>query len=139
MVQDILQPLLAQAQVTDLVFNVAHSGLTLGDKASLGLAEEGRVAVLAETRARFLFWSRRKTRLLGYLSPADTAVILPRLQASDLLRVRIVGLTPEHLGQDGRAGMQISIWGHQPYVRRDQNRADPPVRLAVPPFRKKNG
>tara|TARA_R110002111_G_scaffold4203_2_gene24316 strand:+ start:481 stop:663 length:183 start_codon:yes stop_codon:yes gene_type:complete len=57
MVQDILQPLLAQAQVTDLVFNVAHSGLTLGDKASLGLAEEGRVAVLAETRARFLFWS----------------------------------------------------------------------------------
>jgi len=139
MVQDILQPLLAQAQVAEIAFNVARSGLTLGDKASLAIADEGRVAVLAETSAPFLLWSRRKMRLLGYLSPADGAIVLPRLEANDLLRVRIVGLTPEHLGQDGRAGMQISIWGHQPYIRQDAKHSDSPVQLAVPPFRKKSG
>lgn len=137
MVTEILQPLIPQARVTDLKVRVARSGLTMGDAASLQPAEEGRIAVFAITKTPFLFLTLRKNRLLGYLNEADSAVVLPRLVAGDVLRVRIVGLTPEHLGQDGLASLQLSIWGHQPYVRQEAKRADPPVRLTVPPLRKK--
>jgi hypothetical protein len=33
------------------------------------------------------------------------------LGRNDHLRVRIVGLTPEHLATDGKAEMYVSVWG----------------------------
>lgn len=145
--QETLQPLLSKAQVNDLLFNVARSGLSMGDTAWLILAEEGRVAVCASVKTQFLFWMRSKNKILGYLTDMDSAVVLPNLRANDALRVRIVGLTPEHLAPEGKAVLHVSVWGHRQYTPRPartkpqlaEKAAKPHPLLTTPPLQKKSG
>lgn len=146
-VQDILQPLLSKAQVTDLMLVIARSGLSMGDTAWLAEAENGRVVVWASTTARFLFWPTRKNQMLGYLGPEDSAIVMPFLRVGDTLRVRIVGLTPEHLAPEGQAELHISVWGHPQYAPRparttprlatESGKTRSPI--TTPPLHKKSG
>ncbi|MFT7059432.1 MAG: hypothetical protein ACJASV_001941 [Pseudorhodobacter sp.] len=127
-VQDIIQPLIPKAQVTGLRLAVASSGLSMGDKAELHLAEDGQVMVYAITQRPLLFWSRRKLRQLGYLGAQVSETLTAALRKGDALRVRIVGLTPEHLAADGVPELYVSVWGSAPLSKMQS-----PALTEIPP------
>lgn len=107
-----LQPLIHKARVMDLQLVLRSSGLSIGDKASVTLDAEGRVAIYAMARKRWLFLNRRAEVMLGHLGPQASRILTGPLQKGAPLRVRIVGMTPEHLAPDNRADLHVSIWGH---------------------------
>ena len=111
--QDILQVLIHKAPVQGLLLHIGRSGLCIGDAAELHLQADGRIAIFAQAKRPLLgVLPRRSLRHLGFLGPAATAVMTDPLQHSDHLRVRIVGLTPEHLAPDGAAEVYISVWSN---------------------------
>lgn len=110
--QDIMQPLIHKAPVLGLKVNVTRTGLCIGDPAELHLLPDGQIGIYAPARQRFLGIIPRKVLLhLGQLGPAATAIIGEALQRKIHLRVRIVGLTPEHLSASTGPEVYISIWG----------------------------
>lgn len=124
--QDILQVLIHKAPVQELQLHIGKSGLCIGDAAELHLQEDGRIGIFAQAKRPLLgILPRRSLRHLGQLGPAATAVMTEPLQHGDHLRVRIVGLTPEHLSPNGVAEVYISVWSN---THRMMN-----VRSAVPP------
>ena len=126
--QDILQVLIHKAPVQELQLHIGKSGLCIGDAAELHLQADGKIGIFAQAKRPLLgLLPRRSLRHLGYLGPAATAVMTEPLQHSDHLRVRIVGLTPEHLSPNGVAEVYISVWSN---THRMLN-----VRAAVPPLR----
>lgn len=128
--QDILQVLIHKAPVQELRLHIGKSGLCIGDAAELHLQPDGRVAIFAQAKRPLLgLLPRRALRHLGYLGPAATAVMLEPLRHSDHLRVRIVGLTPEHLSPTGAAEVYISVWSNTHRMLA----ARPPVPLSVSP------
>lgn len=112
--QDILQPILHSTEVVGLCGGINRTGLSIGDEATLLPAAEGVVEVAARIRRRFLLIRRSQLCVIGRLGPSATRLVAPLLERPDALRVRIVGITPEHLSRDGRAEMHVSIWGHLP-------------------------
>lgn len=108
---DILEPILHKASVSEFRITIRTAGLSIGDTAELHLCEDGTVAVYATILKRGLLFRRRKLAQVGLLGQRATALITPALRNRDHLRVRIVGLTPEHLSGDGRPEMNISVWG----------------------------
>jgi len=107
---DPMQPILAMTRLTDLRVHVAQSGLSIGDSATAAGTSDGSVAIFAPVRRYLLgLFRHHPMRLLGHLSPAASGLIAPALRAGQPFRVRIVGLTPEHLAPEPQ--VHISIWG----------------------------
>lgn len=110
--QDNLQPLIHKAAVLGLRINVTRTGLCINDPAELHLLPDGQIGIYALARKRFMGLLRPKSLLhLGNLGPAASALVLPALQDARHLRVRIVGLTPEHLSPETGAEVWVSVWG----------------------------
>ena len=111
--QDILQVLIHKAPVQGLLLHIGKSGLCIGDAAELHLQSDGKIGIFAQAKRPLLgILPRRSLRHLGYLGPAATTVMTEPLRHSDHLRVRIVGLTPEHLSPSGAAEVYISVWSN---------------------------
>lgn len=110
-VQDIIEPIIHKAAVTDLTHPLKNTGLSIGDPAELHLGTDGRIAVYVKIIKRSYLIRRRVQALIGYLSPKATPLLAPALRHGDHLRVRVVGLTPEHLATSGNPEMYISVWG----------------------------
>lgn len=110
--QDSKQPLIHKAPVMGLRVHVARAGLSIGDEASLERLSDGQIGIFAVIRHPFLglIPVRRRT-CLGHLGPMAETLIAPSLDHGDALRVRIVGLNPEHLAQENPPEIHISIWG----------------------------
>jgi hypothetical protein len=110
--QDNLQPLIHKAAVTGLRVNVTRAGLCINDPAELHLLPDGQIGIFAQARKGFLGLFRPKALLhLGQLGPTASALIATAIQDARHLRVRIVGLTPEHLAPTTGAEVWISVWG----------------------------
>lgn len=109
--QDIIEPIIHKATVYDLTMPLKSTGLSIGDTAELRLADDDRIAVYAHMSQRRFFIRRSVLRHFGYLGPSATVLLDPILRRGDHLRVRIVGLTPEHLATNGQAEMHVSVWG----------------------------
>ena len=118
MMQDMLQPLIHKAAVHSICVNVARTGLSIGDKATLVALPDGQVGVFAPLTRRFLgIFPRRVMVLIGALGPHATALIAPAVARAEQLRVRIVGLTPEHLATPPfGAEVHISVWGDPRHI-----------------------
>ena len=94
-------PLLAKVPVHDLQIHVGRSGLSLGDTVALSLDAHGRVIVTAMVRQRVLgVFGRTRLRSLGHLGPVIDQLLMPLIATGQELRVRVVGITPEHLSTD---------------------------------------
>lgn len=105
-------PLLAKVPVHDLQIHVGRSGLSLGDTVALSLDAHGRVIVTAMVRQRVLgVFGRTRLRSLGHLGPVIDQLLMPLIATGQELRVRVVGITPEHLSTDGGPEVFVSVWG----------------------------
>ncbi|TGD43140.1 hypothetical protein EEB11_09880 [Pseudotabrizicola sediminis] len=115
---DLLQPLIHKAAVRDIAVNVARTGLSIGSEAELHPLPDGRIGVFARLDRRFLGLIPRKvTVLVGVLGPQASALIAPAVERGELLRVRIVGLTPEHLTSPGMGPeVHVSVWGDPRHI-----------------------
>jgi len=110
--QENLQPLLHKSPLHELRVNVARAGLCIGDTAELALMDNGQVAIFAKVRKRFLgIIPHQGQAQLGQLSPQAAKLIAPALHHGHHLRVRIVGLTPEHLSASTGPEVHVSVWG----------------------------
>ncbi len=110
--QDILQPIIHKAPVMGLLVNVTRTGLCIGDPAELRLLTDGHIGIFALARQRLLgIFPRKAMQHLGHLGPAAVAIIGEAMQQGQHLRVRIVGLTPEHLSASTGPEIHISVWG----------------------------
>ncbi|MCF8484381.1 MAG: hypothetical protein K9G71_04145 [Rhodobacteraceae bacterium] len=115
---DLLQPLIHKAAVHEICVNVAKSRLSIGDSAHLVQLADGRIGVAAELAGTWLGLIPRKvTRLIGVLGPHATELIAPAVSRGELLRVRIVGLTPEYLAlTPGASEVHVSVWGDPRHI-----------------------
>lgn len=117
--QDIYQPLLPKSRLVRLAVHVQRSGLCLGDAVTLGWLGDGGIGVFAPPRRKRLgLFLRRRPILLGQLEPEAAAIVAPALAAEEPLRVRIVGLNPEHLAGEAGPEVHISVWGDARHVQR---------------------
>lgn len=117
-----LHPVLPKAPVLGLRLHVGRSGLCIGDQASLHLTETGEVTLWAEVKRRYLgLFPYRQEAALGHLGPVIAKILTPAIRNGALMRVRIVGLTPEHLCGPQGPEIYVSIW------------ADPLVLRPLPP------
>jgi hypothetical protein len=111
--KDVLQVLIHKAPVQGLLLHIGKSGVCMGDAAELHLQPDGKIGIFAQAKRPLLgIFPRRSLRHLGFLGPVATTVMTEPLQRSDHLRVRIVGLTPEHLSPTGAAEVYISVWSN---------------------------
>ena len=109
---DTLQPLIHKAQLMGLRVHVARAGLCLGDAARALPLEDGSIAVEADGRRPLLgLLPRRRSMILGHLGPAASRIIAPAIAEGRPLRLRIVGLTPEHLAGPQGPEVHVSVWG----------------------------
>lgn len=110
---DLLQPLIHKAEVRELAVHVGRTGLSIGDRAELVALDDGRVGVVARVRRRFLgLIPGTRAVLIGTLGPEGSRLVGPAVGRAEPLRVRIVGLTPEHLAEAGRGPeVHVSVWG----------------------------
>jgi hypothetical protein len=109
---DNLQPLLHKAPLQGLRVNINRAGLCIGDPVELVLMEDGQVGIFARVRKRFLgIIPHQGQAQLGELAPQAARMIAPALHHGQHLRVRIVGLTPEHLSDSAGPEVHISVWG----------------------------
>ncbi|QCO56322.1 hypothetical protein EOK75_11625 [Pseudorhodobacter turbinis] len=109
--QDLLEPIIHKTKVFDLQMPLKHSGLSIGDAAELRLDKDGVITVWCRVSKRSFLIRRKVMAHLGNLRATADQILSPALQRGDHLRVRVVGLTPEHLATDGKAEMYISVWG----------------------------
>lgn len=104
-------PILGKARLHDLRVHVGRSGLCLNDPAQLRVAADGRIEVMARMRRRLLgVLPRWRWQVLGELGPRATVLLGPWLEEAESLRLRIVGLTPEHIAAPE---VFVSVWGEQ--------------------------
>lgn len=105
-------PLIHKAPVEGLVINVARTGLSIGDSASLDRMPDGRIGVYARLRQPILgLIPRVRVGFMGHLGPVAEEIVAPSLAHGDDLRVRIIDLTPEHLANGYPPEVYISVWG----------------------------
>lgn len=110
--QGIIEPIIHKAAVKDLTYPLRNTGLSIGDACELHLGDDGRIAVYVYLLKRRFLIRRRVQALIGYLGTQANPLLVPALRRGDALRVRLVGLTPEHLATSGKAEMHISVWGN---------------------------
>jgi hypothetical protein len=117
-----LHPVLHKTPVLGLRCHIGKSGLCIGDAAHLHLTETGDVTLTAEVTRRYLgLFPYRKQAALGHLGPVIAKILAPAIRNGAPMRVRIVGLTPEHLCGPEGPEIYVSIW------------ADPLVLRPLPP------
>lgn len=110
--QDLMQPLIHKAAVHDIAVNVARTGLSIGDEAALHILPDGRIGVFVRLRRRLFGLIPRQVNVLaGTLGAQATALLTPAVERHEMLRVRVVGLTPEHLAQERGPEIHVSVWG----------------------------
>ncbi|MGV8951686.1 MAG: hypothetical protein ACOH2M_11330 [Cypionkella sp.] len=110
--QEMLHPLITKAQVVGLRVHVGKAGLCIGDTAYLQVLEDGQIGLFAQGKQRFLGLFPRRRRLhLGQLGPIASEILAEPLRRDMHLRVRIVGLTPEHLSPSRQPEVFVSVWG----------------------------
>jgi hypothetical protein len=111
--QDILQPIIHKTPIVGLRVNVAQSGLCIGDTAQLGRLDNGRIGIFAQASRRlFGIFPHRAVTCLGSLTDEAEQRIATALDTGGTLRIRIVGLTPEHLSQEDGPQIHVSVWGN---------------------------
>jgi len=116
---DSQQPILPMTQLIDLHVHVGRTGLSIGDTATAQPMPDGSIGIFAPVqRYRLGMIPYRPIRLLGLLPPEDGGLIAPALTAGEPFRIRIVGLTPEHINPEPE--IHVSVWGD-------------PRRLMIPP------
>lgn len=121
-----LRPLIHKARVHGLQVHVGRAGLCLGDAAQAVALDDGTVGIVAQVRAPFLgLIPRQRQAVLGRLGPAATRILLAEIAGGRPLRLRIVGLTPEHLAGPQGPEVHISAWGAPP--------PPPPAPVSAPP------
>lgn len=123
--QDIIEAIIHKAAVRDLQTPIRDTGLSIGDPAELHLCDDGSVAVWGIIRKRSFFFRRAVLAHLGFLAPQASAIVAPALLQGETLRVRVVGLTPEHLATDGKAEMHVSVWGNLRHIMRSSPAQSP--------------
>lgn len=107
-----LHPILPKTPIFGLRCHVARSGLCIGDSAALSLSDSGEVAISARINRRFLgLVPYRREECLGHLGPVVARILAPALAGGHPLRVRIVGITPEHLCGAHGPEVHVSVWG----------------------------
>lgn len=110
--QHVKQPILTKTEVAGLAVNIQRTGLCLGDPMQLHSETDGRIGVYTTRRpALFGIIPRRRPLYIGHLGPRATKVVEPFLLGAHDLRVRIVGLTPEHLAAAAGPEVFVSVWG----------------------------
>ncbi|MCU0814942.1 MAG: hypothetical protein MUF74_00225 [Cypionkella sp.] len=115
---DLMQPLIHKAAVRDIAVHVARAGLSIGDEAMLHHLPDGRIGVFVRLHRKLLgIIPRRITVLAGTLGPQASDLIGGAVERHETLRVRIVGLTPEHLAAEGMGPeIHVSVWGDPRHV-----------------------
>jgi hypothetical protein len=109
--QDILQPLITKAQIVGLRVNVHKTGLCIGDTAHLEFLDDGQIGAFAHGQQHFLgVFPRRRLLHLGHMGPRASDILAEPLRREQHLRVRIVGLTPEHLSETREPEVFLSVW-----------------------------
>ena len=110
---EMMQPLIHKAALRDIALHVGRTGLSIGDEALLHLLPDGRIGVFVRLHRRLLgLLPRRVTVLAGTLGPQASALIGGAVDRQETLRIRIVGLTPEHLASEGMGPeIHVSVWG----------------------------
>lgn len=107
-----LCPILPKTPVLGLRLHVGRSGLCIGDPAELCLSETGELAIYAPVNRRFLgLVPYRRDTELGHLAPRVARLLAPAVAGGHPLRVRIVGITPEHLSGPNGPELHVSVWG----------------------------
>ncbi len=116
--QEMLQPLIHKAAVHSISIHVARAGISIGDAAELLSLPDGRIGVFTRLRRRFLgVFPRQVNVMIGALGPHAATLISPAVERGEQLRVRIVGLTPEHLAVPPQgAEVHISVWGDPRHI-----------------------
>lgn len=132
--QELLQPLIHKAAVQNIAVNIARTDLSIGDEGELILLPDAQIGVFArKVRRLFGILPRRVPIFLGTLGPQATAILLDPVTQEENLRVRIVGLTPEHLApQGGAPEIHISVWGTSRLIPTVQSPDSPTKGLSRP-------
>ena len=113
-----LHPILPKTPVLGLRFHVGRSGLCIGDPARLHLTDTGEVTLHAEIRRRYLgLFPFREDAPLGHLGPVIAKILAPAIRSGAPMRVRIVGLTPEHLCGPQGPEVYVSVWADPLTIR----------------------
>lgn len=133
--QDVFQPLIHKAAVHEIAVNIARAGLSIGDEAELHALPDGRIGVFARLSRRLLgLIPRQVTVHIGTLGPQARAFLSPAVEGGESLRVRIVGLTPEHLTvEGGRPEIHISVWGNPRHLAAQPFDTAAPAETTAPP------
>jgi hypothetical protein len=128
---EMMQPLIHKAALRDIALHVGRTGLSIGDEALLHLLPDGRIGVFVRLTRRLLgLIPRRVTVLAGTLGPQASALIRGAVDRQEALRIRIVGLTPEHLAGEGMGPeIHVSVWGDPRHL----TPADPVPPQPAPP------
>ncbi|OHC46935.1 MAG: hypothetical protein A2092_06580 [Rhodobacteraceae bacterium GWE1_64_9] len=109
--QHLYEPIIHKASLIGLAVHVGHSGLCLNDTAELQAIADGQIGVFAVRHGRWLGLIPHRRRVyLGNLGPQAAQIVAPRLAREEQLRVRIVGLTPEHLAREAPPEIHVSVW-----------------------------
>lgn len=127
--RDTKQPLIHKAPVHGLRVHVGRAGLSIGDGADLARLPEGGIGIFATVRHPFLgLIPIRRRACIGHLGPVAEALVAPSVDEGDPLRVRIVGVNPEHLAREAPPEVHISVWGDPRHL----TPPPPPMRGARP-------
>ena len=106
-----LHPILPKTPVLGLSCHIGRSGLCIGDSARLELSDSGEVMLWVGVRRRRLgLFPYSRDAALGHLGPVVARILGRALQDGAPFRVRIVGLTPEHLAGAHGPEVYVSIW-----------------------------
>ena len=116
---DLMEPLIHKATLRDISVNITRAGLSINDPAMLQARPDGQLAVLMQVSRRFLgLFPHKKVVTVGLLAPHIAEMLGEAVQRGEATRVRIVGLTPEHLTLPGQGPeIHISIWGDPRRIR----------------------
>lgn len=106
-----MQALIHKASLHGLKISLRGSGIVPGQPVELECHAERKLAVVVTSPSRWSFGlGKQKRRILGYLHPEASAIIMPALERSASLRVRIVEIEPAHARTEGMDQVSISIW-----------------------------
>lgn len=104
-----VQPILAKTRLHDLAVHVARSRLCLNDPVEIEAEGDGRLAVSGRLHRPILgIIPRRRQTVIGHIGPRAAELLAPLIEAGTPLRLRIVGLTPEHIAPPE---VYVSVWG----------------------------
>lgn len=107
-----MQALIHQASLYGLKIRIRGSSMIPGQPVELECHAEQKLAVFVRLPLRWSFGlGRPKRRILGYLHPEASAILMPAIEKSASLRVRIVEIEPAHARPEGVDQISISVWG----------------------------